>query len=168
LGASFCYNRLMKTLSIDPGYERLGLAILDKSLPEKDRLIHSECFKTPSTDPHSDRLSQIEKRIQELLKEFKPDHLAIEDLFFSNNHKTAMKVAEVRGLIIGVCRSADLEIFEYKPQEIKVAVTGDGRSDKNSVIKMIPLLINIKSEIKHDDEYDAIACGLTHIAINPF
>jgi crossover junction endodeoxyribonuclease RuvC len=156
----------MKTLAIDPGYERLGIAILDKSLPEKERLIYSECFQTSAKDPHADRLGQIQNRLTEILSEFSPEHLAIEDLFFSKNTKTAMKVAEVRGLLIGNCRAAGIEVFEYKPGEIKVAVTGDGASDKNSIIKMIPLLVNLPAPVRLDDEYDAIACGLTHIAVH--
>jgi crossover junction endodeoxyribonuclease RuvC len=80
----------MKTIAIDPGYERLGIAILDSALPEKDRLIYSECFKTSKEDSHPNRLGQITARIFELLKEFSPDSLAIEDLFFTNNQKTAM------------------------------------------------------------------------------
>ena len=154
----------MKVLAIDPGYERLGIAILDKSLPEQDRLVFSECFKTPRDDAHEDRLHQIYTRIVEVIREFGPEELAIEELFFNTNQKTALFVAEVRGLIIGISKEMGLDIFEYKPQEIKVAVTGDGRSDKTSIIKMVPILIDIKKEIKHDDEYDAIACGLTHIA----
>jgi len=156
----------MKILAIDPGYERLGIAILNKDKPEKERLIFSECFKTLASDQHALRLSQIQNRIEEVIAEFNPGELAIEDLFFNTNQKTALLVAEARGLIIGIAKSAGLEIFEYKPQEIKVAVSGDGRSDKNSIIKMIPLLINLPKEIKYDDEYDAIACGLTHIATN--
>lgn len=156
----------MKIIAIDPGYERLGIAIMDKDLPEQNRLIHSECFKTPSTDSHPDRLGQIANRINEIISEFSPEQLAIEDLFFNTNQKTALMVAEARGLIIGICRAAKMEVFEYKPQEIKVAVTGDGRSDKNSIIKMVPLLVSLPQEIKYDDEYDAIACGLTHFATN--
>jgi len=156
----------MKLLAIDPGYERLGIAILDKDLPEKDRLIFSECFKTSRENPHPERLRLIHQRILEIVEKFHPEELAIEELFFNTNQKTALAVAEVRGLIIGVSKSLNLKIFEYKPQEIKVAVTGNGRSDKNSIIKMIPILLNIKKEIKYDDEYDAIACGLTHFAFN--
>lgn len=154
----------MKIIAIDPGYERLGIAILDNTKPEKERLLYSECFKTPSSDRHPERLGQIANRIKEIISTHSPEQLAIEELFFNKNQKTALLVAEARGLIIGLCRSAGIEVYEYKPQEIKVAVTGDGRSDKSSMMKMIPLLINLPLEIKHDDEYDAIACGLTHIA----
>ena len=155
----------MRILSIDPGYERLGIAILDKEKPEKDCLAYSECFRTPKEDPHEERLSQIKNRLDEIIKEFSPEELAIEDLFFNTNQKTALLVAEARGLIIGTAKSSGLSVFEYKPQEIKVAVTGNGRSDKTSIIKMVAILVDIKKKIKFDDEYDAIACGLTHLAV---
>ena len=160
----------MKILSIDPGYERLGIAIIEKIDKEKETLIFSECFKTDKKLPHPDRLSLIQIRIIEIIKKLKPEMLAIETLFFSNNQKTALLVSEARGTIISTSRTAGLEVFEYTPNSIKLAVTGYGKSDKNAIIKMIPQLILISPEklksIKHDDEYDAIAVGLTHFAIH--
>lgn len=154
----------MKILAIDPGYERLGIAVLEKGVKENPVLIFSECFKTSAKEKHSVRLAKIQNRILEIIKKFGPSQLAIEELFFNTNQKTALRVAEARGVIIATAKNADLEVFEYKPQEIKVAVTGNGRSDKNSIIKMIPLLIKINTNVKIDDEFDAIACGLTHLA----
>ncbi|HMP67311.1 MAG TPA: crossover junction endodeoxyribonuclease RuvC [Candidatus Paceibacterota bacterium] len=155
----------MKILAIDPGYERLGIAILDKDKKEKESFVYSECFKTSSKESHPDRLGKIQKKISEIISEFDPKELAIESLFFNTNQKTAMKVSEARGSIIATAKNAGLEVFEYKPQEIKVAVTGDGRSDKNSIMKIMPLLIKIPNTVQIDDEFDAIACGLTHLAI---
>jgi len=158
----------MHIVAIDPGYERLGIAVLDNEKKENDCLVFSECFKTSAKDTHDFRLAQIKKRFEEILKEFNPGELAIEDLFFNTNQKTAMLVAEVRGLIIGISRDFGLKVFEYKPQEIKVAISGNGRSDKGAIIKMVPILTNINKEIQYDDEYDAIACGLTHLSVNNF
>ena len=156
----------MLILSIDPGYERLGIAIIEKT--QKEKLVFSECFKTSSKLSHPERLGLIKNRLDEIIEKFNPEHLAIETLFFSNNQKTALLVSEARGLIIGVCHSAGLEVYEYGPGEIKVAVTGYGKSDKSAVIKMIPKLIKITPEklslMKHDDEFDAVAVGLTHCA----
>jgi len=154
----------MKILAIDPGYERLGIAILEKDSSFKENLIFSECFKTSKDLPHDERLGLIGEEIRKVINEYKPDTLSIESLFFNTNQKTVMKVSEARGAIISECRMNDLSVFEYTPLQIKVAVTGYGRSDKNSVIKMIPHLIEIKKDIKYDDEYDAIAVGLTHFA----
>lgn len=154
----------MKIIAIDPGYERLGIAILEKKEGQKETLLFSECFQTSSKLPHYQRLGNIYKRIEEILKEYKPKYLAIENLFFNTNQKTAMMVSEARGTIISLCVAKNLEVKEFTPLQIKSAVTGHGRSDKNSVIKMIPLLIKINKKIKHDDEYDAIAVGLTFFA----
>lgn len=154
----------MKIISIDPGYERLGIAILDKEKKEKDSLIFSECFKTSSKDKHADRLAAVQKEISKLIEKFEPKELAIETLFFNTNQKTALSVAEARGTIIATAKNARLEIFEYSPQQIKIAVTGNGKSDKDAVMKMISLLIKSEQTIKYDDEFDAVACGITHLS----
>jgi len=162
------YNLLMRILAIDPGYERLGIAILEKLTEVKPRsgevLVFSECFKTSAKEAHHVRLGQIHDHIEKIVETYRPDALSIETLFFENNAKTAMKVSEARGIVIGLCASLGLSVVEFSPLQIKAAVTGNGRSDKTSMIKMIPLLLKIDKEIKHDDEFDAIACGLTYFA----
>lgn len=159
----------MIILAIDPGYERLGIAILEKEPRGKETLIHSECFKTLAKDPHPIRLGQIHNHIEKIIETYKPEALSIETLFFQNNAKTAMQVSESRGAIISLCASKDIKVFEYTPLQIKSAVTGNGKSDKVQIKKMIPILIKLDKlkTIKHDDEYDAIACGLTYFACNP-
>ena len=155
----------MITLGIDPGYERLGIAVVEKD--SKEKLLYSDCFKTKSSIPHHERLHLIGSELEKIIKKFKPNNLAIETLFLTSNHKTVMTVSEARGVMLYTASKNGLEVFEYGPGQIKVAVTGNGRADKNSVIKMIPLLIKVDKDIKHDDEYDAIAVALTHIACNP-
>jgi crossover junction endodeoxyribonuclease RuvC len=106
----------------------------------------------------------VAARLEEVIERFQPTHMAIETLFFSKNTKTAMKVAEARGVIIERCTSLGLEVVEFSPQAIKIAVTGAGNSDKTAIMKMVPLLIDIGAIKKQDDEFDAIACGLTFFA----
>ena len=159
----------MKVLAIDPGYERLGIAVLEKDRGNgKETWLHSETFRTLGTTEFVDRLNEIGRRLEYLIEIYKPEALAIENLFLSNNQKTAMRVAEVRGAILYICRSSGLEVFEYTPLQIKTAVGGHGRADKSAVIDMTQKLIQIpKAEAgskRLDDEYDAIACGLTHFA----
>lgn len=155
----------MRVLGIDPGYERLGVSIIEKKDgDQKEVLIYSDCFRTSKEFDHPKRLSLIFNEINRLIKKFKPDALSIETIFFNTNQKTATKVSETRGVIISICSVNGMEVKEFSPLQIKSTVTGDGRSDKNGVIKMIPLLITINKEIKHDDEYDAIAAGLTFFA----
>ncbi len=154
----------MKVLSIDPGYERLGIAIIEKEPQKKEVLIFSECFKTSSKLPLYERLASIGQKIEEIIKTYNPKILAIEKLYFTTNQKTVMGVSEARGVILYVSKKNDLDIFEYTPPEIKVAVTGYGKADKKMVMDMIPRLIKIDKNIKSDDEMDAIAVGLTCLA----
>ena len=108
----------MIILSIDPGYERLGIAILEKPSTGKEVLIFSECFKTLKADPHGLRLAQIGIRIREIINEFKPKALAIEALFFNTNQKTVILVAEARGVILAASVEAGLSVHEYSPPQI--------------------------------------------------
>lgn len=152
----------MKILGIDPGYDRVGIAIVEDNI-----LLHSECFSTSSKDDFHKRLREIGVRVGEIIKEFSPEIMALESLFITKNQKTAMRVAEARGVISYEASLRNIKIFEYSPPEIKVAVTGHGSSDKSQIIKMIPLLLKIKKKKALDDEYDAIAVALTcqaHVA----
>ncbi len=155
----------MILLSIDPGFERLGLAILEKQERNKETLLYSECFKTSSKLPHHERLRLIGNKIKDVIEEYKPTELATEKLFFTSNQKTVIPVAEARGVILYIAGIYNLAVFEYSPPEIKVAVTGYGKSDKQQIMSIIPRLITLQKDITSDDEFDAIAIGLTHSAI---
>lgn len=154
----------MKVLGIDPGYERLGIAIVEKDTQGKERLLYSDCFKTSAKDPHYVRLDQIGTELSAVITKYQPDALAIENLFFNSNQKTALLVSEARGVILYTAAHAGLTIEEFTPPQIKAAITGNGRSDKKGIIKMVPLLIKIDKKIQYDDEYDAIAAALTYLA----
>jgi crossover junction endodeoxyribonuclease RuvC len=156
----------MRIIAIDPGYERLGIAVIEKPQKGKEQLIYSDCFKTSAKLPFYERLVAIGNEIEKLIKEFNPTAVAVETLFFASNQKTAMQVSEARGVIVYSAKKLGLEVFEYSPLQIKMAITGDGRSDKQSIIFMIPKLVKIEKEIQHDDEYDAVAVGLTCFAVN--
>lgn len=155
----------MKVLGIDPGYERLGIAVVEKESGQKEKLLYSACFKTSPKEPHHKRLGMIGEEMERVIKEFSPDVLAIETLFFNSNQKTAMMVSEARGVLLYTSTKNNLEIKEFTPLQIKVAVTGNGRSDKQGIIKMIPLLITLEKSKRLDDEYDAIAVALTYFAV---
>jgi len=155
----------MKVIAIDPGYERMGVAIIEKE-KGKENLLFSECFKTSSKLPHEERLKLIGQEIESLIKKYKPEAMAIETLFFKTNQKTAMHVSEARGVMLYVASTLGLSVKEFSPMAIKIAVTGYGNSDKEQVTLMVQKLIKIEKEIKYDDEYDAIAVGLTYFATN--
>jgi len=153
----------MRILGIDPGYERLGVAVVEKK-KGKETLVYSSCFKTPSTDAFPKRLHAIGKEIERVIKEHKPEVLSIETLFFNTNQKTAMRVAETRGVIIHEASRGGLLIHEYTPLQIKIAITGYGRAHKDQLAFMINKLLSIDMTKKIDDECDAIAAALTHSA----
>jgi len=154
----------MKILAIDPGFERVGIAVIERSPQQKDTLLYSECFKTKASFPFHERLSLIGTHLESVIKKYKPKALAIEKLYFTTNQKTVMGVAEARGVIIYTASRNGLLIFEYTPPQIKVAVTGYGKADKNMVISMVPKLIHMEKSSTSDDELDAIAIGLTCLA----
>ena len=162
----------MRILGIDPGYERLGIAILEKNKNEsKERVIFSECFKTSVKLDFSDRLNLIGQEAKKVIKKFKPEVLAIETLFLNTNQKTVMRVAEARGVTIYEATLAGLDIFDATPLQIKMATTGYGRASKEQVMKMVNILIETnKNKIysperrTSDDELDAIAIALTAFA----
>ena len=151
-------------LGIDPGFERVGLAFVKKNSDGKEEVVFSECFFTKKDLKHEQRLLLIGKRVSELCKKFKPQEMAIESIFLNSNQKTVTKVAEARGVIMSEVAKINIPIFEYSPPQIKLAITGYGRSDKKGVISMVKNLVKIDKKEMVDDEYDAIAIALTHLA----
>lgn len=155
----------MIVLGIDPGFERLGIAVLEKEKNKKETLLFSCCFRTDKDLPHYQRLQLIGAEVKKTIERFKPDTLAIETLFLSSNQKTVMAVAETRGIILYESTLHNLHIKEFSPPQIKLTICGNGKADKKSIQKMIPLLLKIPTKTMLDDEYDAIAIGLTGIVL---
>lgn len=153
----------MRVLACDPGYDRLGVAVLDK-VAGSEVLIHSDCITTDRSAPIADRLHEIGVAFSALITTHTPDYIAIESLFFSKNAKTAMAVAEARGVLLYLARTHGCTVCEYTPQEIKIAVTGYGKSDKQHVTAMVKRLVPAVRPDALDDEYDAVAVGITALA----
>lgn len=153
----------MKVLAVDPGYERLGVAVLEPG-SNKEHLIFSDCLRSDKNAELSERLLDIGLAFKKLIDEHRPDAVALETLFFNKNQKTAVAVAEARGMIIYLAKEQGCKVYEFGPQEIKVAVTGYGKSDKAAVIDMVRRLIDNAPTDALDDEYDAIAVGITCLA----
>jgi crossover junction endodeoxyribonuclease RuvC len=155
----------MRILGIDPGYERLGIAILEKNKTDKkEQVIFSECFKTSAKLEFNERLKLIGEEVEKIIKKYKPEILAIETLFLNTNQKTVMQVAEVRGVIIYEAIQAGLKIFEASPPQIKIATTGYGKANKEQIMKMVKILVEIDKNKTSDDELDAIAIAITAFA----
>ena len=149
-------------LGIDPGYDRCGVSVLDASQGiGNEKLIFSNCIETSKQDDYYKRMEQVLDEIENVIQIYKPNILAIENLFFNKNQKTATKISEIRGAIIYLALKYKLQIKEFTPLQIKVATTGAGRADKQAVYEILPKIIKIDKKIELDDEFDAIACAIT-------
>lgn len=153
----------MRILAIDPGYDRIGMAVMENS-PQGEILLFSTCFETLKNTDLNDRILALGVEVEKLLVQYKPNGVAIETLFFNKNIKTGIGVAQARGSIIYIAKKFGCEVYEFGPQEIKIATTGYGKSDKNAVIMMVKRLIANVPNNALDDEYDAIAVGITCLA----
>jgi crossover junction endodeoxyribonuclease RuvC len=153
----------MRVLAFDPGYERLGAAVIEKQ-KGKETLLYSECVRTPKNLPFPERLRLVGEAAEALIEAWRPEAVALEEVYFQNNAKTAMAVAQVRGVLAYVAAAAGLPVHHYTPTQVKVAVTGSGRGDKRAVAAMVPRLVALPSKKRLDDELDAIAVGITCLA----
>lgn len=151
----------IRILGIDPGIATLGFGIVDK---HRDSVVYLNCgvITTPADLSLSERLMQIYDDLNRLIKSFKPDAVAIEEIFFNTNVKTAISVAHGRGVAILAFKQASLPVYEYTPLQVKQAVVGYGRADKMQVMKMVKRLLNLNSYPKPDDAADALAVALCH------
>ena len=154
----------MRTMGIDPGYERLGLAVIETNAKFQEQLLYSACLTTLKTFSFHERLKLLADGIETILEKYHPDILAVEELFFSGNQKTAIRVSETRGMIIYLGLRAGIKIVNLTPLQVKMSITGYGRANKSQVETMIGKLIRIPPGRRHDDEYDAIAIALAGAA----
>ena len=150
-------------VAIDPGFDRIGVAVLIKE-NSKEKLLYSTCIVTNRNETKAERLGMIGKEIKKILKKWHPEYLAIEKLFFNQNTTSVMGVAEARGVILYEASLLGLKVFEYGPQEIKIATTGYGKATKKQVENMVQRIFNLKQMPELDDEVDAMAVGITHLA----
>ena len=150
----------MLILGLDPGYARAGWGIISQ---EKNILqpFAFGCLETKVGVPHAERLKKLQDELKKIITKYQPEALAIEELFFFKNLKTALQVAESRGVILATAFDCHLPIYEYTPLQIKQAVTSYGRADKNQVQQMVKLILKMKNIIQPDDAADAMAVAIT-------
>lgn len=155
----------MRILGIDPGLAIVGYGVIDS---EKGVYRPVDCgvINTPKELSLPERLELIYKGMGELIDTFKPDQVAIEELFFTKNITTGITVAEARGVILLACKQSGLPMFEYTPNQIKQSLTGYGKADKKQIQFMITRLLGLKAIPKPDDAADALAIALTHAQTN--
>lgn len=155
----------MKILGIDPGYAIIGYGIIDTSLPRL--VVNYGVITTPKEDTLPVRLSNIENALISLFETYKPEAVAIEELFYFKNQKTVIPVAEARGVTLLVAQKYCQNIFEYTPMQIKQALTGQGRAEKAQIQFMVKNILGLAQIPKPDDAADALAVALTHAQTSP-
>ncbi|MBR5539771.1 MAG: crossover junction endodeoxyribonuclease RuvC [Clostridia bacterium] len=151
----------MRILGIDPGYAIVGWGVIQY---EGGRF-QAQDFGAVTTEagtPFLQRLNQIYEQLTAILTQFKPDALAIEKLYFQNNQKTAIEVAEARGVILLAAERCSVPVFEYTPLQVKSAVTGFGQAQKQQVMEMTRRLLRLQAVPKPDDTADALAIAICH------
>lgn len=151
----------MRILGIDPGFAITGYSIIDY-IGNKFTLINSGAITTKAGDSFPDRLVKIYDDLENIIKLYKPDAISVEELFFNNNAKTAINVAQARGVILIVSRKLEIDTFEYTPLQIKQAVVGYGRADKMQVQRMVKSILNVEKLPKLDDTTDSMAAAICH------
>lgn len=152
----------MKILGIDPGFDRLGIAVVEGD-PSRPTVVWSDCV-LPAKGAPSERLAAVSAAVSSAIHEYLPDALGIETLFFSTNVKTALGVAEARGAVLAAAGLAGVPVIECTPQQVKLAVTGYGNADKKSIALMVPKLVTLTPKKRLDDELDAIAVAISALA----
>ena len=151
----------MRILGVDPGFAITGYSIIDY-IGNKFHLETSGAILTEAHTSFPLRLEKINKDLDDIIKTYKPEAMAIEELFFNNNAKTAINVAQARGVILITARQNNLNIYEYTPLQVKQAVTGYGRADKIQVQRMVKMILNEEKLPKLDDITDSMAIGICH------
>ena len=151
----------MRILGIDPGYGITGFGVIDSDR-NTNRLVSCGAITTPAGMDFSARLEIIYEDMRKLLEQAKPDAVAIEEPFFGQNVTTGIGVAQSRGVILLAIRQAGLQVYSYKPMQVKQAVVGYGNATKHQVQDMTKRLLGLQQMPKPDDAADAIAIALCH------
>ena len=151
----------MRILGIDPGLAIVGWGIIDYER-SKFHTVAYGALRTPAGVCTEERLRLIYEGMCELLKTYKPDAVAIEELFFNTNITTGIRVAEARGVLLLAAQQAGVALQEYTPLQVKQAVVGYGRAEKKQVMSMVTVLLGLKETPKPDDTADALAIAICH------
>lgn len=151
----------MIILGIDPGYAITGYSIIEYS-GNKFKLVTSGSIQTKAGTSFPQRLLKLYNDLIEIIEHYNPDAISVEELFFNQNTKTAIQVAEARGVILVACCNKNIPTFEYTPLQIKQAVVGYGRADKVQVQKMVKAILCVDCLPKLDDTTDSMAAAICH------
>lgn len=154
----------MLIFGVDPGTARLGYGVIKVKKEARNgvKYVASGCLTTKLETPMGERLLYLQEEIGKLLVRYQPDVVAVEQIFFGINAKTAMAVGQARGVVLAVAAKHKVPVFEYQGLSVKVAVTGYGRSDKKQVLSGVSKILRIRRKIKPDDAADGLAVAITH------
>lgn len=151
----------LRILGIDPGFGRVGFGVIEQSGVNGWSSVAFGCIETSSKQAFGERLLQVKNEITELIKKYQPDRLAVEELFFFKNVKTAIEVGQARGVILVTAVESGLPVDEFTPLQIKQSMTGYGRAEKAQMQRIVAAILGMKEKIKSDDAADALAVALT-------
>ena len=151
----------MRILGIDPGLAIVGFGLIEAETG-KTQMLQYGAVTTPAGLPLAARLVQLERDMEELIAQLRPEAIAVEELFFSNNITTGIAVAHARGVILYTAERLHLPVYEYTPMQIKQAVVGYGLADKHQVMDMTRRLLKLRSIPRPDDAADALAIAMCH------
>lgn len=151
----------MRILGVDPGTGILGFGVIEAD-KGKVQLVDAGVIRTPVKEDDAVRLQTIYDELTDIIASTKPLLMSVEKLFFARNVTTAMTVAQARGVVLLCGKQANLEIYEYTPMQIKMALTGYGKADKKQIQEMVRVVLGLGEIPKPDDCADAIAAALTH------
>ncbi|OGC21347.1 crossover junction endodeoxyribonuclease RuvC [candidate division WOR-1 bacterium RIFOXYB2_FULL_42_35] len=151
----------MRTLGIDPGIATTGFGLVEEN-GQKLVFVEHGVIKTSPQQNSKDRLQKIFIEAKKIIKDFKPQAVAIEKLFFGKNAKTAMAVSQARGIMLLSAAEAGVSVTEYSPLEVKIALTGYGRAEKKQIQQMVKILLGLADVPKPDDAADALAIAICH------
>ncbi|MBO7309907.1 MAG: crossover junction endodeoxyribonuclease RuvC [Clostridia bacterium] len=151
----------MIILGIDPGLAIVGWGVVEYKASHF-KVLGYGAIETPAGMPTQERLSIIYDGLKELIEKYRPEHVAVEELFFNTNITTGIRVAEARGVIIMCAHKLGVKVYEYTPLQVKQAVVGFGRAEKKQVITMVTMLLGLQKPPKPDDTADALAIAICH------
>ena len=155
----------MIIIGIDPGYAIVGIGVVEY-VGNKFRTLEYNAITTPAGMATTERLKKIYQEMNMYLDKYNPDAVAIEELFFNSNQKTAINVAQARGVILVAVSNRNIPICEYTPLQVKQSVTGYGRADKKQIQTMVKMLLGLNAIPKPDDAADALAIAICHAHSN--
>lgn len=151
----------MVILGIDPGIAIVGYGFLELK-GNSYKVLDYGAITTEAKVPLPDRLNSIYEDMSELIEKYKPNDIAFEELFFNKNVKTAITVAQARGVEVLAAKKSHAGLYEYTPLQVKQAIVGYGRASKNQVQEMVKIILNLEKVPKPDDVADALAVAITH------